>query len=222
MKLYAIVPVKPLASSKSRLSHILRPKDRIRLVIAMLSDVLNALCKSDFIEASLVISSDEEVKRIASDFRAQFLYEPKPGGLNVAIRKAIGECLKLGAEGVLIIHADVPLVHEDDLRAISRGLDEHEVVIAPSLDLDGTNALALTPPNVMPVSYGPGSFYRHLELALERNLSTLVYFSRSLALDVDRLRDVVLLSMSEDEERASVLLAKELVRTIVAHGHAGR
>ena len=214
MKLYAVVPVKPLASSKLRLSRILGPKDRARLVITMLSDVLNTLCRSDFIEAVLVISRDEEVKRIASDFGALFLYEPRPGGLNVAIRKAVEECLKLGAEGALIIHADVPLVHEGDLRAILRGLDEHEVVIAPSLNLEGTNALALTPPDVMPVSYGPGSFYRHLELALKRHLSILVYFSRSLALDVDKPGDLALLAASEAKERASVMLARELVGTI--------
>jgi len=214
MKLYAVVPVKPLASSKLRLSRILGPKDRARLVITMLSDVLNTLCRSDFIEAVLVISRDEEVKRIASDFGALFLYEPRPGGLNVAIRKAVEECLKLGAEGALIIHADVPLVHEGDLRAILRGLDEHEVVIAPSLNLEGTNALALTPPDVMPVSYGPGSFYRHLELALKRHLSILVYFSRSLALDVDKPGDLALLAASEAKERASVMLANELVGTI--------
>ena len=214
MKLYAVVPVKPLASSKLRLSRILGPEDRARLVIAMLSDVLNTLCRSDFIEAVLVISRDEEVKRIASDFGALFLYEPRPGGLNVAIRKAVEECLKLGAEGALIIHADVPLVHEGDLRAILRGLDEHEVVIAPSLNLEGTNALALTPPDVMPVSYGPGSFYRHLELALKRHLSILVYFSRSLALDVDKPGDLALLAASEAKERASVMLARELVGTI--------
>lgn len=214
MRLYAIVPVKPLASSKLRLSRILGPKDRARLVITMLSDVLNTLRRSDFIEASLVISKDEEVKRIARDLGALFLYEPEPRGLNVAIRKAVKECLKLGAEGVLIIHADVPLVNESDLRAILRGLDEHEVVIAPSLDLEGTNALALTPPDVMPVSYGPGSFYRHLELALKRHLRILVYFSRSLALDVDRPRDLALLAASEAKERASVILARKLIRTI--------
>jgi len=214
MKLHAVVPVKLLASSKSRLSRILGPEDRERLMIAMLSDVLKALRGSSCIEIILVVSRDEKVGRVASELGALFLREPKPGGLNIAIKMAIVKCLELGADGVLIIHADVPLVREDDLRAMSRGLDGHEVVIAPSLDLEGTNALALMPPDVMPISYGPGSFYRHLEMALERQLSTLVLFSRSLALDVDRPEDLALLAMSKARGRASVLLARELLRTI--------
>lgn len=214
MKLHAVVPVKHLASSKSRLSRILGPGDRERLMIAMLSDVLKALKGSSYIETILVVSRDEKVGRVASELGALFLREPKPGGLNIAIKMAIVKCLELGADGVLIIHADVPLVREGDLRAMSRGLDGHEVVIAPSLDLEGTNALALMPPDVMPISYGPGSFYRHLEMALERQLSTLVLFSRSLALDVDRPEDLALLAMSKARGRASVLLAREFLRAI--------
>ncbi|HDJ26464.1 MAG TPA: 2-phospho-L-lactate guanylyltransferase [Candidatus Bathyarchaeota archaeon] len=212
MKLYAIVPVKPLSSSKSRLARLLNSSERSELAATMLADVLSAWSKADQVESILVVSPDKGIRGIAKDFGTLFLHEPRPGGLNRAVEKATKTCIEDGARAVLVLHADVPLVSEEDLGALAGGTSEHQVVIAPSLDLEGTNALIRVPPDVMPIAYGPGSFYRHVELALRGGLSIMVHFSRSLALDVDRPRDLLALARSQVKGKKSVELARRLLR----------
>ncbi len=43
MAVYAVVPVKRLVASKKRLSSVLSPKDRRKLTLVMLEDVLSAI-----------------------------------------------------------------------------------------------------------------------------------------------------------------------------------
>jgi 2-phospho-L-lactate guanylyltransferase len=68
-----------------------------------------------------------------------------------------------------------------------------DVVIVPDRHGTGTNALALTPPDVMAPAFGEGSFDRHRALAAAAGASFVVADARSLELDVDTPDDLAAL-----------------------------
>jgi 2-phospho-L-lactate guanylyltransferase len=59
------------------------------------------------------------------------------------------------------------------------------VVIAPSRRLDGTNALFLRPPGLIPFAFGPGSLEQHQQAARAMGLEPVIYRSPTTALDLD-------------------------------------
>jgi 2-phospho-L-lactate guanylyltransferase len=99
--------------------------------------------------------------------------------------------LLTGARKLLIVHADVPLVEPIDLAQFFRG--DSKITIAPSRNLDGTNALILNPPDVIEPRYGKMSFDTHLALACKNGIKPLVIRNERIALDIDTpvdLRDL--------------------------------
>ena len=86
----------------------------------------------------------------------------------------------------MILPADLPLVTPEDLRGmIALGQDNQTVVIATDQHDDGTNAMLIRPPGLIPYAYGPGSFHRHIELAQEAGATVKIFHSDRLALDID-------------------------------------
>jgi 2-phospho-L-lactate/phosphoenolpyruvate guanylyltransferase len=63
-------------------------------------------------------------------------------------------------------------------------------VIVPDRHGTGTNALLLSPPQVIAPAFGPGSRERHERLAAEAGVRCVVDEVRSLVLDVDTAEDL--------------------------------
>jgi 2-phospho-L-lactate guanylyltransferase len=209
MKAYAVVPVKHLAASKGRLSSILSPEDRKRLTLVMLEDVLTAI-KCSSIEKIVVVGSDLRVGDLAMDADIVYISE-EISGLNRSIRVSIEWCRKEGADSILVLPADVPFLSSTDIDRIvelSEGTDS-VMVLSPSEDW-GTNALYLRPPNLIPASFGRGSFNRHIRLASDKCVRVKVYYSSSLALDVDTKKDLQRASKISSASLTSQFLARVL------------
>jgi 2-phospho-L-lactate guanylyltransferase len=66
-------------------------------------------------------------------------------------------------------------------------------VIAPDRRLDGTNALLVNPAGLIEYGYGPGSFKRHSDRALEAGARLAVIQTKRLGLDLDLPEDLELL-----------------------------
>ncbi len=113
MSAYAVVPVKTLLKSKTRLSNFFTLQERPLFTLAMLEDVLKAL-KSSKVERTVVVSSDSTVECLVKNFGMTFLNETKVG-LNQALNQAVKWCVKNKAEQVLVLPADVPLVTSKDI-----------------------------------------------------------------------------------------------------------
>jgi 2-phospho-L-lactate guanylyltransferase (CobY/MobA/RfbA family) len=97
------------------------------------------------------------------------------------------------------------------------GNAESILVLSPS-ENGGTNALYLRPPNLISISYGSGSFKRHLRLALSRGIPVKVYYSASIACDVDTqkdLKELIKLQHCLLSTFASKLLRKNVRKQIV-------
>ena len=190
MSIFIIVPVKKLGMAKSRLSPLLSVAERKQFCLEMLKDVLTAIKRAKLIQKTVVTSKDKMVLQVAKDFDALSFRENKPG-LNQAIAEVINWCISSGASSTLILPADIPSVTSVDLNRILTQKENSRIVISPSRSGGGTNALLLTPPNVIPTLYGPNSFRRHTKEALKRGTNIHLLRSSRVALDIDTVEDLV-------------------------------
>lgn len=76
----------------------------------------------------------------------------------------------------------------------------HDVVLAPSQDGTGTNAILVRPPLALPYVFGIHSLQRYLEEARQRYLSASLYKSPGTAFDVDTIEDVTTLRNYQERD----------------------
>jgi 2-phospho-L-lactate guanylyltransferase len=189
MNLWSIVPVKPSDEAKSRLASVLDPEERAALSRQMLNSVLRVAQKTGLFTGIVVISRDRDLLETLAGTGVVPQLEAGVG-LNRALQQAASHAQEEGAEAVLVLPSDLPLLAEEDIdRLHGLALADPCVVIAPSHD-GGSNALLLRPPDAIAFSFGPNSFHRHCQLAVRRGLPLHVVRSSTLALDVDRPADL--------------------------------
>ncbi len=186
---FVIIPVKRLDNAKSRLSSLLTDDERKQFCLKMLEDVLRTVKSTKRPHETVVVSKDPMVSEIAKIFDVAYLKERKRG-LNKTVSEIVDWCVERGATSVLVLPADIPLVVPTDLNKILSLGEEASMVISPSRNGKGTNALLLTPPNVSPTFYGPRSFQRHIKEATKLKISFRRYRSPRIALDIDTTGDL--------------------------------
>jgi 2-phospho-L-lactate guanylyltransferase len=190
----AVVPVKDLQGTKSRLAPILDPGARAGLTLYMMGRVVNAI-RSSGVEDVCVVSPDRIVLNEAQKRGATPLAQ-ESRGLNPALEEGRRRALELGASTLLVIPADLPLLEEDDVLAILKASEGQSVVISPDGTRSGTNALLTSPPDALPFAFGPNSFEAHLEAARKRDLDVRVCESSHVAFDLDTAGDLARLKKS--------------------------
>jgi 2-phospho-L-lactate guanylyltransferase len=121
----------------------------------------------------------------------QIVHDPVEAGQSAAASCGVVAALERGFERVLLVPGDCPSLAPDEVSALlALGGD---VVIVPDRHGTGTNALVLTPPDVMAPAFGEGSFARHRSLATAAGASFVVGEAPSLELDVDTPDDLAAL-----------------------------
>jgi 2-phospho-L-lactate/phosphoenolpyruvate guanylyltransferase len=192
MKVFAVVPVKDLWGTKSRLKPVLNPGARAGLTVYMMGRVIAALSGAG-IEHVCVVSPDRVVLSQARERGATPLLQ-ESRGLNPALEEGRRRAMEEGASSLLVLPADLPLIEADDVRALLEETDDQQpspsVVISPDGARSGTNALLIRPPDALPFAFGPGSFEAHLSSARERGLEVRVREISHLAFDIDTVDDL--------------------------------
>jgi 2-phospho-L-lactate guanylyltransferase len=190
MPTVAVLPVKTFSEAKRRLRGGLSPGERRALTHAMFCDVLIALRRAETVDSVLVVSADHGAQQIAGGYGAQ-VFADEEHGHNIAARHGIEAAVRAGARRVLLVPGDCPALDPRELdELLSHPAPERSVLIVPDRHGTGTNALVLTPPDVMAPSFGPGSRERHLANASEAGVHGEVIEVPSLALDVDTAEDL--------------------------------
>ncbi|HET8629475.1 MAG TPA: 2-phospho-L-lactate guanylyltransferase [Thermomicrobiales bacterium] len=193
MQTIAVVPVKTLAGTKSRLAAALDPGERRALTLATLRDVLAALDRPG-VAARLVVSVDPAALDAARTAGALALPERPGGGLNAALEQARDREEVGRADALLVVLGDLPLLAGADVSALLALADRPgTAVLAPDRHETGTNALLLRPPAALPFAFGAGSLARHRALAAARGLAVREYRAPGTALDLDTPDDLALL-----------------------------
>ncbi len=200
MSLWAVIPLKPLLQSKSRLAAVLSAEQRAELIRVIFRRTLSVLQQVSAVQHILVISSDPDVWQLAETYHVFTLHEERPSGLNTAVSVAVHHATQQGATSTLILPADLPFLQKEDVWQLIHALSPinnqppHQMapgkmVISTDLHQDGTNALLLTSPLGFTFHYGPGSFHHHLRQARQLHLSIHSVHSPRLQFDLDTVED---------------------------------
>lgn len=189
MSVVAVVPVKDLWGTKSRLKPILNPGARAGLTLYMMGRVIRALIGAG-IEKVAVVSPDPIVLRTAADHGATPLPQ-QSSGLNPALDEGRRWAVEAGASALLVLPADLPLLEAEDVKAVLAEMgDEPSVVISPDAAKAGTNALLLRPPDALPFLFGEASYDAHVRAAVERGVPVEIHEHTHLAFDLDTADDL--------------------------------
>ena len=91
---------------------------------------------------------------------------------------------------MLTISADLPLLTTQEIHCFYEQSLQYDVILAPSRDGTGTNAIMVQPPLAVPYVFGPGSLQNYIEAAKQKHLSYSKFHCTGLALDIDTIDDL--------------------------------
>lgn len=188
MKTVAVVPVKGLDEAKSRLAGALSPGERAELTLEMLAHVLEIIGRSGVVDKIGVISPEVERLHLPGGVTPIKQIEP---GLNNLLEQGREWALSEGAERLMVIFADLPLLSESDLVEISdSGREAGTLVLAPDRHGHGTNVMLSHPVTLARFAFGTGSYHKHRRRALEDGAKVETYRSLGTSLDLDTPDDM--------------------------------
>jgi len=187
---WVVVLIKDFSSAKQRLQPALGPKSRQALARRNALLAVRAAAAGDQV---LVIAGSQEVADLAASWRADVLLEPRQEGQNVAAARGIARAVEGGADAVLLLSSDLPLVTIDAVREVLESgsrLDAPVAMAVAATGRGGTNALYLRPPGAIALHFGSDSLAKFRREAESRGVNFLVHHSEALALDLDEPGDL--------------------------------
>lgn len=193
MQVNLVIPIKQLENAKQRLGTLLDADQRRALFQAMVEDVLEAGCACDRIDQVVVVTADETVAALATQYGARVIPEPESPGLISAVTHAAEVFRAEGVDVMIFLPGDTPLVNAEELEVVLDGIglsNDPEVLIVPATDLGGSNCVVCSPPDCMTFGFGEDSFRRHLRLARERGIEPMVAKLPGIGLDIDTPDDL--------------------------------
>ena len=203
MRIAAVLPVKHFDDAKQRLATGLEPTQRRDLAAAMVEDVLAAIGKARTIEWTIVVSGDPLAQELAAEAAAEVVPDPADTGHVQAALAGIARAEVEGADCVVLLAGDCPLLDPQELDRLLTGVPAPYVGIVPDRHGTGTNGLVLSPPSAIIPAFGEGSCARHVDLAREAGIPFEVEELTSIGLDLDTPADVIALTRALAARRGS-------------------
>jgi 2-phospho-L-lactate guanylyltransferase len=201
-----LVPVKDFASAKQRTAGVLSAAERAQLAEAMARDVLTALSECPGKPPVSVVTGDPTAAALAQAFGFAVIHDAENAGESEAIVMATAECERRGSEWTLVLPADIPLVTSGEIDAVLRAMRPRGVVIVPSWEERGSNAVLRRPASLIPLRFGNDSFLPHLRAIEAAAADCVVLRFPGIALDIDTPADLAALLARPGDTHAHRLL----------------
>lgn len=183
---FVVVPVRGIAAGKSRLAGVLDTAARAQFTTWLLEHTLTAVgAWRRTLDTCIVVSACARVHELAHARGAMVLDEEGAGGLNPAAALGHRRACGLGAESVLVLACDLPLLDAQAMHRFAATASGADVAIAPDRAGRGTNALVVPCGKPFDFRFGEDSFRRHSEAAAAQGLTLSVHRDDALAFDVD-------------------------------------
>ena len=194
----AIVPMKPLASAKSRLAKDLTDDQRMALSANLLRQVLSVLREplagtqdASPVGEIQVVGGDETIRKVSESCGADW-FEDEGTDINETLNLSFSRAFEQG-KAALFLPGDLPFLKPRDVHGIV-GASGHlkNVTLAPARQGGGTNGILVVPglPQPFEASLGPDSFSRHLAQASSKGISVAMYYSPGMGFDLDTYDDL--------------------------------
>ena len=186
-----LLPVKHLNNAKQRLADVLTPDERSSLAQAMLQDTFRAVSGVRLAERIFVVTNYESATNAARANGWEILREDTQISESASVDWASRICAEKGVTSLLRLPLDLPLLQAADVDSLlAVESPAPAVVIVPSRDGTGTNAILRSPPALFPSHFGEGSFAKHCAEAQRAGANIVVRRNPRLEMDVDDESDL--------------------------------
>ncbi|MGA2098053.1 MAG: 2-phospho-L-lactate guanylyltransferase [Candidatus Acidiferrum sp.] len=193
-----VLPIKDLRNAKQRLASVLTPEERFDLASAMLADTVRAICGVTLAQKIFVVTNYPPAIATAEKNGWEVLQEEQQISESASVDFASRLCAERGVTGLLRLPLDLPLVQSGDIdELLATECAAPAVVMVPSRDGTGTNAILRTPPALFPSHFGPHSFAKHRREAEQTDARIIVRRNVRLEMDVDDESDLRALSQHD-------------------------
>lgn len=186
-RIVAVVPMKPLAESKTRLSGHLSPSQRATLSLSMFRWVVRTLNESD-VSRVVVVGGDDAVETESVRAGAEWIRDDYLE-LNKALEFAFGSVWGDGLSAAYI-PADLPLLTARDVNGMIDASEHGRILTMCRAHDGGTNGLIAPPDLGFGPLLGSDSFRRHQELASDLKVEFRNYESDGFYRDIDTIEDL--------------------------------
>ena len=186
-----LLPIKDLRQAKQRLAPLLNPEERFGLAQAMLTDTIRAVRSVRRADKIFVVTNYIPAMEAAEANGWELLREEQQISESVSVDAASRKCAERGVTSLLRLPLDVPLVQASDIgELLAVECVAPAMVIVPSRDGTGTNAILRAPPALFPSHFGTGSFAKHYVEAERAGAQIVVRRNARLEMDVDDEADL--------------------------------
>ena len=189
------MPVRGLATGKTRLASVLDADGRRQLCTHMLLKTLAAV-EGTFgdLGRCIVVSADPAARATATTRGAHAVGDP-PGTaegrpLDAALDAAREVARAAGARQLLLISADMPDIDAHALQALLRQTPDGSTVLLADKSGSGTNGMLLPATLPLQFAFGPGSLDRHARALAVLGVDVARCGDRRLAFDIDTPADL--------------------------------
>ncbi len=187
-RIIPIIPMKPLADCKTRLSRELTAEQRADLVIGMLRRVIMSI-KGASIDVFWVVGGDWRIRNLTRNFDGLW-FEDYGRNLNDTVDKAFDRASQQGYSS-LYLPGDLPFLKPSDLTSMVRSAGHgRNIVLAPARRDSGTNGILIPHGTPFKPELGNRSFTKHLGQAGKLGISVAICYSEGLGYDLDILEDI--------------------------------
>ncbi|MEI7716924.1 MAG: 2-phospho-L-lactate guanylyltransferase [Mycobacterium sp.] len=158
-----IVPVKRLATAKSRLAPVFSGRTREGVVLAMLADTLAAAGQVTSVGSITVITPDEAAAAAAAELGADTVADPTPEGHGDPLNNAIAvaeRTLSASFSNIVVLQGDLPALQSRELDEAIAAARQHPRSFVADRLAQGTSALCAFGVALDP-RFGPSSSAAH-------------------------------------------------------------
>ena len=220
--MWALLPIKTLATAKQRLSHLLKASERQGLFTAMLHDVLAVLSRQSEVEGIMLVSDDPVVADLARRYGCEWMPETPLGarGLNAVVQAAVSALAQRDIDCIMVVHGDLPLLSNaalSQLIASHRRAGNKRLTLAPDRHRQGSNCMLATPASAFKFHYGADSCNKHVQQAAMSAFDAKVVLNTATGCDIDYPEDLVYLL-----EHAQGQVAQNTINYLNEQGIAAR
>ena len=193
MKKALLIPVKDLGMAKSRLSNLLSQSVRTELAEVMLRTVFGVVAKLDWDWLRVIVTNYPPAIDLAASYGFSVIQETHQVSESESVDFASQILEEDGVLGCLRLPLDLPLLDVETLRYLLNLTEKADVVIIPSYDGTGTNALYRSSPTLFPSKFGEDSLEKHSALARKKTDKVIIQSKDRIGVDIDEPEDLALL-----------------------------
>ena len=188
LKTSAIIPVKTFSKAKTRLN--LQQDCKEKICSLMLQEVLRTISSCKVVNQIILVSKDEDALKIGRQFNAVEIFDNE-SGVNNAISLADDYLSGRKFDCSIVFPQDVPTMISSDIEILLGFIKSTDsVIIVPSRQFNGTNALVRCPSGLMQTRYDMGSYTHQIDAARIKTNNISIALIRRMMLDIDDESDL--------------------------------